>query len=102
MRGVVSGYDGKGCNNGVCVPECRYYSEYGRIEDEEVIQRHREAEERHRKENTMVRSTGLRHSRSPFLHLVLYLGYAGISSDNVTRGNGCRWVGCGGAGRVFG
>jgi hypothetical protein len=31
-----NGYDGYGCNNGVCVPECRYYPEEGRIEDEEV------------------------------------------------------------------
>jgi hypothetical protein len=29
--------DGYGCNNGICVPECRYYSERGRIEDEEVL-----------------------------------------------------------------
>jgi len=29
-------YDGHGCN-GVCVPECRYYPEKGRIEDEEVF-----------------------------------------------------------------
>ena len=32
-----NGYDGFGCNNGVCVPECRYYPEEGRIEDEEVL-----------------------------------------------------------------
>ncbi len=32
-----NGYDGYGCNNGVCIPECRYYPEEGRIEDEEVI-----------------------------------------------------------------
>jgi hypothetical protein len=34
MRGVKSGYDGNGCNNGICVPECRYSPETGRIEDE--------------------------------------------------------------------
>lgn len=28
-----NGYDGYGCNNGVCIPECRYYSKEGRIED---------------------------------------------------------------------
>jgi hypothetical protein len=38
---------------GVCVPECRYYPKYGRIEDDEVIAEHREAEE-HRKTNTIV------------------------------------------------
>ena len=31
------GYDGHGCNDGVCVPECRFYPEKGRIEDEEVL-----------------------------------------------------------------
>jgi hypothetical protein len=29
--------DGYGCNNGVCVPECRYSSKEERIEDEEVL-----------------------------------------------------------------
>ena len=40
--GIESGYDRYGCNNGKCVPECRYYPENGRIEDEEVIQRNKE------------------------------------------------------------
>jgi hypothetical protein len=31
-----NGYDGYGCINGACVPECRFYPEEGRIEDEEV------------------------------------------------------------------
>ncbi len=48
-----NGYDGQGCNNGECIPECRYYPEYGRIEDEEVIQRHKEIEERSRKWNAI-------------------------------------------------
>jgi hypothetical protein len=30
---------------GCCVPECRYYPEYGRIEDEEVITKLRELED---------------------------------------------------------
>jgi hypothetical protein len=51
--GVESGYDGYGCKNGVCVPKCRYYPEYGRIEDE-VIQRHKEIEERYRKRNAII------------------------------------------------
>ena len=37
MRGIKSGYDGNGCNNGVCVPACRYYTQTGRIENEEVL-----------------------------------------------------------------
>lgn len=37
MRGVKSGYDGHGCCDGVCVPECRFYRQCGRIEDEEVL-----------------------------------------------------------------
>jgi len=36
------GYDGYGCNYDKCIPECRYYSLNGRIEDSEVIQKHRE------------------------------------------------------------
>jgi hypothetical protein len=35
MRGV-QGYDIKGCNSGVCVPECRYFAPTGRVEFEEV------------------------------------------------------------------
>jgi hypothetical protein len=35
MRGLRA-YDGKGCNAGVCVPECRYFAPTGRVEFEEV------------------------------------------------------------------
>jgi hypothetical protein len=48
-----NGYDGYGCNNGKCIPECRYYPEIGRIEDEEVSQRHKEVEEGYRKRNAL-------------------------------------------------
>ena len=48
-----NGYDGHGCNNGECIPECRYYPKFGRIEDEEVIQRHKEIEERYRMLNAL-------------------------------------------------
>ncbi|HEY7083077.1 MAG TPA: hypothetical protein VH500_25570 [Nitrososphaeraceae archaeon] len=35
MRGLER-YDGKGCNGFTgCIPECRYYPDKGRIEDEE-------------------------------------------------------------------
>jgi hypothetical protein len=37
MRGVKNGYDGQGCCDGICIPECTFYREYGRIEDEEVL-----------------------------------------------------------------
>ena len=47
------GYDGQGCNNGICIPECRYYPKSGRIEDEEVIRRHKEIEECYRKRNAL-------------------------------------------------
>jgi hypothetical protein len=30
MRGV-NGYDGKGCNNGVCVPECKFFHSEGKL-----------------------------------------------------------------------
>jgi hypothetical protein len=34
----ANGYDGQGCNQFTgCVPECRYYHEKGRIEDDEVL-----------------------------------------------------------------
>jgi hypothetical protein len=46
-------YDGYGCNNGECIPECRYYPKFGRIEDEEVIQRHKEIEECYRKRDAL-------------------------------------------------
>ena len=52
MRHNDNGYDGHGCNNGECIQECRYYPEYGRIEDEEVIQRHNEIEG-YRKRNAL-------------------------------------------------
>jgi hypothetical protein len=39
---------------GWCVPECRYYPKYGRIEDSEVIQKHRELDKRYRNNNAIV------------------------------------------------
>lgn len=39
MRGVKNGYDGQGCHDGICVPECRYYEPEGRVEFEEVEQK---------------------------------------------------------------
>ena len=48
-----NGYDGQGCNDGKCVPECRYYPKFGRIEDEEVIQRHKDIEERYRNRKSL-------------------------------------------------
>jgi hypothetical protein len=48
-----SGYDGYGYNNSECNPEGRCHSEFGRIEDDEVIQRHREIEEGYRKRNAL-------------------------------------------------
>jgi hypothetical protein len=39
---------------GWCVPECRYYLKYGRIEDSEIIQKHRELEKRYRDNNAIV------------------------------------------------
>jgi hypothetical protein len=56
LRVPHNGYDGKGCDSshGGCVPECRFYPKTGRIEDLEVIQKHRELEERYRKNNAIV------------------------------------------------
>jgi hypothetical protein len=48
MRGLKR-YDGEGCNGFTgCIPECRYYPEIGRIEDEEVIREHEEARAKYR------------------------------------------------------
>jgi hypothetical protein len=44
----------KNIEGGWCVPECRYYSQTGRIEDSEVIQKHRELEKRYRDNNAIV------------------------------------------------
>jgi hypothetical protein len=47
-------FDGFGCTGQSCTHECRYYSETGKIEDSEVIQKHRELEERFRKNNAII------------------------------------------------
>ena len=43
-----------GCDGGGCVPECRFYPEHGRIEDEEVIEEHNKFVEKRRNENRIV------------------------------------------------
>jgi hypothetical protein len=48
------GYDKHGCTSICCIPECRFYPKFGKIEDEEVIREHRECEERYRKRNVIV------------------------------------------------
>ena len=42
-------WSNKAEEGGCCVPECRYYPEYGRIEDDEVIAEHKMREEEYRK-----------------------------------------------------
>jgi hypothetical protein len=59
MRDQSKGYDGHRCNNGQCVPECRYYPEYGRIEDEEVIAAHNKWVESYRQRNAIVEPSTL-------------------------------------------
>jgi hypothetical protein len=59
MRDQSKGYDGHGCNNGQCVPECRYYPEYRRIEDEEVIAAHNKWVESYRQRNAIVEPSTL-------------------------------------------
>jgi hypothetical protein len=39
---------------GGCTPKCRFYNEYGRIEDEEVIEMYRQDEEDYRQKGTLV------------------------------------------------
>ena len=63
----ATGYDGQGCNQFTgCIPECRFYPEYGRIEDEQVIEEHNKLVESHRQENSIVHSP----SESELLRLV--------------------------------
>jgi hypothetical protein len=38
IKGVT--LEGYGCNGSGCILECRYFGDYGRIEDEEVIEKH--------------------------------------------------------------
>jgi hypothetical protein len=47
---------GRECNPalGGCTPKCRFYNEYGRIEDEEVIEMYIQLEESHRKTNEII------------------------------------------------
>ena len=50
----VNGYDVYGCNDGKCIPICRFYPEYRRIEDEEVIEKHNKVVESYRHKNVIV------------------------------------------------
>ena len=43
-----------GCTGAGCVPECRFYPEYGRIEDEEVIEEHNKLVESFSRDNKIV------------------------------------------------
>jgi hypothetical protein len=43
-----------GCTGAGCIPECRFYPETGRIEDEEVIEEHNKLIESLRHENSIV------------------------------------------------
>src|SRR5215831_15270726 len=52
MRGLSD--EEYGCDGAGCVPECRFYPATGRIEDEEVIEKHKELVERHKQENSIV------------------------------------------------
>lgn len=60
MRDQSKRYDGHGCNQFTgCVPECRYYPEYGRIEDEEVIADHNKWVESYHQRNAIVEPSTL-------------------------------------------
>ena len=52
MRGL--GEFDYGCTGAGCIPECRFYSATGRIEDEEVIEKHNKLVERLKQENSIV------------------------------------------------
>ena len=46
--------DGYGCTNISCIPECRFYADQGRIEDEEVIENHNKWVKDLRQQNAIV------------------------------------------------
>jgi hypothetical protein len=52
-RGLEA-YDGYGCVNGECIPSCRFYPEFGIIEDDEIIQDHNKLVEYYRQNNRIV------------------------------------------------
>ena len=45
---------GYGCYNGQCIPSCRFYSEFGVIEDIEIIESHNQVVEILRRDNRIV------------------------------------------------
>ena len=47
-------HDSDACTNLQCVPNCRYYLEYGRIEDSEIIEDHNKLVEHYRKKNAII------------------------------------------------
>lgn len=48
------GEEDHGCTGAGCIAECRFYPEYGRIEDGEVIAEHKKLEDKCRKDNKIV------------------------------------------------
>jgi hypothetical protein len=48
------GHEDNNREEGVCVPECKYYKKYGRIEDDKVIQEHKELVEYHKQRNEIA------------------------------------------------
>jgi hypothetical protein len=54
MKGL--GEEDHGCNGRSCIPECEYYPEHGRIEDEQIIKEHNEMVESYRQKNAIVPS----------------------------------------------
>ena len=54
MLGLSADDWSKGCHDDQCIPECEYYPEYGRIEDSQIIEEHREHERYYRNKNTIV------------------------------------------------
>jgi hypothetical protein len=60
------GEEDYGCTSAGCIPECRFYPEYGRIEDEEVIEEHNKWIESLTQENAIVEPP----SESELLRLV--------------------------------
>jgi hypothetical protein len=48
------GEEDYGCTGAGCIPECRYYAKYGRIEDSEIIEEYRKTEESGKQDGSII------------------------------------------------
>jgi len=54
MLGLSADDWSKGCHDDQCILECEYYADIGRIEDQQIIEEHRESERYYRNKNQII------------------------------------------------